>query len=135
MVEYEEIRKRYFYEGVELASFVGRYPAKEKYPDIGKFYEELTKSSYEWFCSELCEALRKKYDANDDEKKRFRCEVCRYEASFLLTEEESFLSVSCNVTLSRGKKRVLARFFEEQRWNKEGTAMIKHREEKKRRAK
>ncbi len=133
MVEYEEIKKRFFYEGVELASFVGRYPSGSEYPYISQFYGELTKSSFEWFCGELCETLAAEYEADTDTKKRFKREVCHYEANFYLSKEEKFLTVECDVSLKLGKKNILARFSEQQRWDEEGKIMI--RPKKKRRAK
>ena len=127
MVGYEEIRKRYFYEGVELASFVGRYPLLEGCQHISKFYEELTKSSFAWFCGELCETLKAEYETYKNTKKRFYNEVCRYEVDFSAAEEKDVISVSCNVTLKKGKKRVLARFSEVQRWDPECQMMIRSR--------
>ncbi|MBR2388582.1 MAG: hypothetical protein IKB02_07445 [Clostridia bacterium] len=129
-MEHEEIRKRFFYEGVELASFVGRYPSKAEYPNVSDFYGELTKSSFEWFSGELCETLRAKYEADGDSKKRFRQEVCHYEANFYLTKEETHLAVKCDVSLKVGKKRVLARFSETHLWDSEGKLMIRPRKEK-----
>ncbi len=135
MVEYEEIKKRFFYEGVELASFVGRYPPPVEYPYISEFYGELTKSSFEWFCSELCETLKAEYDKDTDTKKRFRREVCRYQAIFYLTKEENCLTVKCDVSLKMGKGKILARFSEKHKWDEEGKIMIRPKRSKKRRAK
>ena len=134
-MEFEEIRKRFFYEGVELASFVGRYPPHVEYPRVSEFYGELVKDSFEWFSAELCETLRLRYVANADVKKRFRVEVCHYEATFCLTKEESCLRVKCDVSLKMGKKRVLASFFEEHLWDTEGRLMIKPKRQKNRRTK
>ena len=133
-MEFEEIRKRFFYEGVELASFVGRYPSAAQYERIGDFYGELVKGSYDWFCTELCETLRGEYEADKDRKKRFSMDVCRYEANFYLEREEDYLTVRCDVSLRMGKKKLLAKFSEEHRWDNEGKLMIRPKRQKKRRA-
>lgn len=141
MVEYEEIKKRFFYEGVELASFVGRYPAPSKYPSLSQFYGELTKSSFEWFCTELCETLKAEYEQERELKKilpqgkRFNRDVCHYEAIFNLTSEEKYLTVRCDVSMRKGKKKILARFSEVQNWDEEGKLMIRPKRQKNRRAK
>ena len=132
MVLYEEIKKRFFYEGVELASFVGIYPSVDEYPHISDFYGELVKRSYEWFCEELCETLKTEYEGNSDSKKRFKCEVCYYQVEFKLTEDEKGIYVSCDVSFKMGRKKTLARFNEVQYWNEKGERMIRPR--KKRRA-
>ena len=127
MVEYEEIKKRFFYEGTELASFAGRYPVFVDRPRISGFYEELARSSFEWFCEELCNTVKAEYISQSDSKKRFNAEVCRYELDFFVVEEGRIITVSCNVTLKKGKKRILARFAETQRWDAEGEMMIHSR--------
>ena len=133
MVEYEykEIKKRFFYDGVLLASFVGRYPSFAEYEYISKFYEELTKSCFEWFCGEFCDTLVASYDADTDEKKRFHRVACHYEANFCVSEENDILSVSCNITLKKGNRKTLARFNEEQKWDASGQMMIRPKKRKK----
>ena len=134
MVEYEykEIKKRFFHDGILLASFFGRYPSFREYEYISDFYEELTKSCFEWFCGELCDTLTAAYEADTDEKKRFHRVACYYEVQFCASEENDVLSVSCNITLKKGKRKTLAKFSEEQTWDTAGQIMIRPRKKEKR---
>ena len=72
MVEYKHMKKRYFHLGVELACCMITYPFVDDFAKLNEFYEAISKNAFEWFIKVICKKSGEEYEADEDEKKRFR---------------------------------------------------------------
>lgn len=126
MIEYKEKKKRYFYNGTELAACVIRYPIAEELPVFTDFYHELSENAFEWFCTELCEKRKKEYDRVKDSDCRYSEKVYRYSLDFSAKEERAGrLAVCCSAILKRGKQEELSVLSEIQIWDTAMQLIIK----------
>ena len=126
MTEYKEIRKRFFYEGVELCSFAARIPWSEELAEISGFYRELAENAYTWFCENFCERCRIEYESDTDPDKRFGRKVYRYSLDFSAIEQEGGrLAVRCDVTLKKGKNETVSTHMESHLWDRETQLIVR----------
>ena len=130
MIEYKEIVKRFFYERVELCSFVARLPSSEEWAEISGFYRKLAENACTWFCDVFCERCRVEYESDTDPDKRFGRKVYRYTLKFFVNELESgFLEIRCEVTLKRGRNETVSTYMERHLWNKETRLLIREKKD------
>ena len=129
--DYEEIKKRFFYNGTELASFFAKYPYAEG-DRVGEFYKKLVDNAYAWFCGEFCESCKEEFERerNANIQNRFGRSVYRYIADFSVNEEKNVLLVTCDVILKKGKNEILDEWHESHMWNVE-TQLLSYQKKKK----
>lgn len=114
MVEYKEIKKREFFEGVEVASFSARYPEISEKDIINSFLSELVSNSLKFFASEICERAKEEYTNDGSEKKRFYFKRYSYVLNIVAREgENDELCVMLEASLCRGRKEEITSFSDE----------------------
>ena len=125
--EYKEIKKRFFHNGVELASFFAKYPYAEGYEKISDFYGLLAENSYAWFCGEFIDRCREECEGTTDKLRRFERESYRYTAEFLAKEEGELLLVSCDIVLKKGRRDILREWHELHAWDGETGLLVRQK--------
>ena len=131
MVEYKDMRKRFFYRGIELCSFAARIPWSEEWAEISGFYRELAENAYTWFCDVFCEQCRVEYESDTDPEKRFGRKMYRYSLDFSATVQEvGRLAVRCEVTLKRGRNETVSTYLESHLWNRETQLIVRERKDR-----
>ena len=110
MIEYKEEKKRIFFEGVEVASFLARYPVTKDFDKINAFIFELVTNSLTFFIDTLCERAREEYTNDASETKRFYFKPYRYILDIRGEEGDNELKIALEATLFREKKDKLSDF-------------------------
>ena len=130
MIEYKQIKKRYFYLGVELADCIITYPLVEGLSKLNEFYEAISKNAFEWFLNVICKKSGEEYELDEDEKKRFGKKIYKYTVDILVTEEnDDFLVAELKVNLTKCGER-LSEFSSVQVWDKQEGIIIKRKNKK-----
>jgi hypothetical protein len=131
MFEYIEKRKRLFFEGVELASFLARYPSFPELDKINEFFERIADNSFEWFCRDFYLRVTQKYESDTDADKRFKTPIYKYKlCSTAEDNEDGYLTISLEVTLMRGKKELIASYNYEFCFDKSSELLVNRRKKK-----
>ena len=128
-----KIKNRFFYEGVELALFLGESEGICRYGEIAEFYGELMQNAYKWFCERKYPEIVEEYKSCDDPQKKFGRAV-RYGyimKVFVSEENEKSVTVTCEVCLKNAKDEKISEFCDTQTWDKELSIMVKKKKEKK----
>ena len=113
-IEYKEIRKREFFDGVEMASFSARYPEISEKEIISSFLLELVKNTLEFFLVKICENAKEEYANDENNKKRFYFKKYSYILNIMAKENgNNELHVMLEVSLCRGKKEKVTSFSDE----------------------
>ena len=128
-----KIKKRFFYEGAQLASFLGESEGLGEYVEIAEFYGTLIKNAFEWFENVKYPEIIEEYISCSDELKRFGGAVkygyfMKVVASI---EREKEINVSCKVCMKNVRGEILIDFLDEQTWDKELLIMVKKKKKKK----
>lgn len=124
-MEYERIKKRMFFEGVEIASFSAIYPVTDR-QRINAFYEEVAGRALEWFETKLFESEKEKYAADTDPQKRFSHIAMRYSLRFdAVYLEGDILAVKNFAVLKKGEREEICRFCDCQIWRLSEELMIR----------
>ena len=131
MIEYKEKKKRFFYNGSELAWLFITYPYIEDFSEFSEFYEVVSQNAFDWFVGDFCEKCKAEYD-HSDEKNRFGKKVYRYSLEIRVKEEKDFLKTEIKASLKRGKGEVLSEICEVQTWDIHQRIMLRPKKEKKR---
>ena len=132
MIEYKEKKKRFFYNGSELAGLFITYPYIEDFSEFSEFYEVVSQNAFDWFVGDFCEKCKAEYD-HSDEKNRFGKKVYRYSLEIRVKEEKKeFLKVEIKASLKRGKSEVLSELCEVQTWDTQERMILIPKKQKKR---
>ena len=128
-----KIKKRFFYEGAQLASFLGESEGLCRYGGIAGFYGELMENAFLWFESKKYPEIVEEYRSCDDPRKKYGGAV-RYGyfmRAFVSGESENEVAVSCEVCMKNGRGEKTFEFFDEATWDKELCIMVKKKKGKK----
>ena len=110
-----EKNERFTYEGVEIL----RCRIDLAYPDgkneIAAFYEKCSKNAYEYVKNELLPMAREAYEADTDERKRFRFAPFRYQLTGTVTLDGEYFSQRLDARLLRNGE-TLDSFTDGQVW-------------------
>ena len=127
-----KIKKRFFYEGVELALFLAESEGLCEYGEIAEFYREIMQNAYKWFCETKYHEIVEEYDSCEDERKKFG-RVVRYGYFMkvrLSDENEKTLTVGCEVFMKNSAGEKIFEFCDEQKWDKALMIMIRRKKRK-----
>lgn len=128
-----KIKKRFFYEGVELAVFLGESEGLCRYGEIAEFYGTLINNAFEWFENVKYPEIIEEYSFCGDERKRFGTVVkyAYFMRVFISEERDKEINVSCEVCMKNVRGEALLDFLDQQTWDKELCIMVKKKKEKK----
>ena len=130
MIEYKQIKKRYFYLGVELADCIITYPFVEDLSKLNEFYEAISKNAFEWFINVICKKSGEEYEIYEDVKKRFRKKIYKYTLEISVSEEnDDFLVAELKASLTNSGEK-LSEFSSVQVWDKQEGIIIKRKNKK-----
>lgn len=127
-----KIKKRFFYEGVELALFLAESEGLCEYGEIAEFYGEIMQNAYKWFCESKYPEIVEEYKSCDDPQKKFG-RVVRYGYFMkvrLSDENEKTLTVGCEVFMKNSAGEKIVEFHDEQKWDKALMIMIRRKKRK-----
>ena len=131
MIEYKEKKKRFFYNGTELAGLFIKYPYIEDFLEFSEFYEVVSQNAFDWFVGDFCEKCKAEYEQSD-EKSRFG-KAYRYSLDIRLKgEKKDFLNFEIKAILKRGRGEVLSERCEIQTWDIYQRIMVRPKKEKSR---
>ena len=128
-----KIKKRFFYEGVELAVFLGESEGLCRYGEIAEFYGKLIENAFFWFESKKYPEIVEEYRSCDDFHKKYGG-VVKYGyfmRAFVSGESENEVAVSCEVCMKNSRGEKLFEFCDEQTWDKGLCIMVRKKKEKK----
>ena len=131
--KYMKIKKRFFYEGAQLALFLAESEGLGEYVEIAEFYGTLTNNAFEWFKNVKYPEIIEEYISCSDERKRFGGAV-KYGYFMKVVasrESEKEISISCEVCMKNVRGEILIDFLDEETWDKELCIMVKKKKEKK----
>ena len=127
-----KIKKRFFYEGVELALFFAESEGLCEYGEIAEFYGEIMQNAYKWFCESKYPEIVEEYKSCDDPQKKFGG-VVKYGYFMkvrLSDENEKTLTVGCEVFMKNSAGEKIVEFHDEQKWDKALMIMIRRKKRK-----
>ena len=123
-----KIKKRFFYEGVELARFCALCEQIDGCEEINEFYGMLAQNAYTWFCEERYPQIIEEYTTDVDPHKKFGRRMYEYVMlSGICEEDDRSVCVRCEVTFKAGKEETLLTFCDMQRWDKALLIMTKRK--------
>ena len=128
-----KIKKRFFYEGAQLALFLAESNGLGEYGEIADFYGTLIKNAFEWFESKKYPEIVEEYRSCDDSHKKYGG-VVKYGyfiKVFVNEENGKNLTVSCEVCLKNGRGEKIFEFLDIETWDKELQIMAKKRKRRK----
>ena len=128
-----KIKKRFFYEGAQLAVFLGESEGLCRYGEIAEFYGEIMQNAYKWFCESRYPEIVEEYKLCEDERKKFGG-VVKYGyfiKVFVNEENGKNLTVSCEACLKNGRGEKIFEFLDIETWDKELQIMAKKRKRRK----
>ena len=128
-----KIKKRFFYEGAQLALFLAECNGLGEYGEIAEFYGELMENAFSWFESKKYPEIVEEYRLCDDPRKKYGGAV-RYDyfmRAFVSGERENEVAVSCEVCMKNGRGEKIFEFLDIETWDKELQIMAKKKKEKK----
>ena len=128
-----KIKKRFFYEGAQLALFLAESEGLGEYVEVAGFYGTLIKNAFEWFENVKYPEIIEEYISCSDERKRFGGAV-KYGYFMKVVasrESEKKISISCEVCMKNVRGEKIFEFLDEQTWDKELLIMVKKKKEKK----
>ena len=128
-----KIKKRFFYEGVELALFLAESEGLCEYGEIAEFYGEIMQNAYKWFCESKYPEIIEEYDSCEDERKKFGGVVkyTYFMRVFVSGECEKDIAVSCEVCMKKGKEEKIFEFCDTQTWDNELGIMVREKRNRK----
>ena len=128
-----KIKKRFFYEGAQLALFLAESNGLGEYGEIADFYGTLINNAFEWFESKKYPEIVEEYRLCDDPRKKYGGAV-RYGyfmRAFVSGESENEVAVSCEVCMKNGRGEKIFEFLDRQTWDKVLCIMVKKRKRRK----